>query len=166
MADTKVQDKVRNLDADDQTTTFRAVVVRLNYVFRDKPNTTFATMKLCSKLSWRDARDLKNIKRVGRFLERPRVGCLLEWQAHPSALHADNKKSQRVRDVARERLGPSSKEILATNSAEAELYAGNRSSTESMGFKHSSRTWVKPCQFGYASTAVLRCPSLAERSRA
>ena len=28
-------------------------------------------------------------ERVGRFLVgRPRVGCLFEWQAHPSALHA------------------------------------------------------------------------------
>ena len=48
-----------------------------------------ATMKLCSKMSRPDAQDLKNMKRLGRFLVgRPRVGCLFEWQALPSALHA------------------------------------------------------------------------------
>ena len=45
-------------------------------------------MKLCSKMSRPDTQDL-NMKRVGRFLVgRPRVGCLFEWQVHPSALHA------------------------------------------------------------------------------
>ena len=40
-------------------------------------------------MSRSDAQDLENMKRVGRFLVgRPRVGCLFEWQAHPSALHA------------------------------------------------------------------------------
>ena len=68
---------------------FRAVAVRLNYLSQDRPDITFATMKLCSKISRPDAQDLKNMKRLGRFLVgRPRVGCLFEWQAHPSALHA------------------------------------------------------------------------------
>ena len=59
------------------------------FIAQDRPDTTFATMKLCSKMSRPDTQDLKNMKRVGRFLfGRPRVGCLFEWQAHPSALHA------------------------------------------------------------------------------
>ena len=68
---------------------FRAVAARLNCSSQDWPDITFATMKLCSKMSRPDAQDLKNMKRVGRFLVgRPRVGCLFEWQVHPSALHA------------------------------------------------------------------------------
>ena len=65
------------------------VAARLNYLSQERPDITFATMKLCSKMSRPDAQDLKNMKRVGRFLVgRLRVGCLFEWQAHPSALHA------------------------------------------------------------------------------
>ena len=62
----------------EETNTFRAVAARL-----------FATMKLCTKMSRPDAQDLNNMKRVGRFfVGKPRVGCLFERQAHPSALHA------------------------------------------------------------------------------
>ena len=51
------------------------------------------TMKLCSEMTRPDAQDLKNMKRVGRFLVgRPRVGCLFEWQAHPSALRRQTIK--------------------------------------------------------------------------
>ena len=72
-----------------ETTMFRAVAARLNYLSQDRPDITFATMKLCSKMSRPDAQDLKNMKRVGRFVVgRPRVGCLFEWQAHLTALHA------------------------------------------------------------------------------
>ena len=93
----------------EETTMFRAVAARLNYLTQDRPDITFATMKLCSKMSRPDAQDLKNMKRVGRFLVgRPRVGCLFEWQAHPSALHAlaqtIKKVGQRRHDPARETL--------------------------------------------------------------
>ena len=68
---------------------FRAVAARLTYLSQDWPDITFATMKLCSKMSRLNAQDLKNMKRVGQFLfGRPKVGCLFEWQVHPSALHA------------------------------------------------------------------------------
>ena len=58
---------------------FRAVAARLNYLSQDQPDITFATMKLCSKMPRPDAQDLKNMKRLGRFLfGRPRVGCLFD----------------------------------------------------------------------------------------
>ena len=66
-------------------------------------------MKLCSKMSRLDAQDLKNMKSVGRFfVGRPRVGCLFEWQAHPSALHARADvdlagDSQSIKSVSGER---------------------------------------------------------------
>ena len=71
----------------EETTMFRAVAASLNYLSQDQPDITFATMKLCSKMSRPEAQDLKNMKRLRR-VGRPRVGCLFEWQAHPSALHA------------------------------------------------------------------------------
>ena len=90
--ETRVEDNDGSIDPElglEETTMFRAVAARLNYLSQDRPDITFATMRLCSKMSRPDAPDLKNMKRVGRFLVgRPRVGCLFEWQAHPSALHA------------------------------------------------------------------------------
>ena len=84
--ETRIEDNEGSIDLElgqEETTMFRAVVVS-----QDWPDITFATMKLCSKMSRPDAQDLRNLKRVGRFLvERPRVGCLFEWQAQPSALH-------------------------------------------------------------------------------
>ena len=127
---------------------FRAVVARLNYLSQDRPDITFATMKLCSKMSRPDAQDLKNMKRVGRFLVgRPRVGCLFEWQAHPSALHAladadwagdrQSRKSVSGGMILRGKhlikAWTKQQSIVATSTAEAELYAGNRAATESMG---------------------------------
>ena len=43
---------------------FRAVA-RLNYLSKDRPDTTFATMKLCSKMSRPDAQDLKKHEESG-----------------------------------------------------------------------------------------------------
>ena len=95
-----------------------------------------------------DAQDLKNMKRVGRFLVgRPRVGCLFEWHAHPSALHAladadcaGDRQSRKsvsggmichVKHLIK--AWTKQQSIVATSTAEAELYAGNRAATESMG---------------------------------
>ena len=56
---------------------FCAVAARLNFLSQGRPRITFTTMKLCSKMSRPNAQDLKNLKRVGRFLVgRPHVGCL------------------------------------------------------------------------------------------
>ena len=127
---------------------FRAVAARLNCLSQDRPDITFATMKLCSKMSRSDAQDLKNMKRVGRFLVgRPRVGCLFEWQAHPSDLHALADADWAGDRQARKSVSggmilhgknllkalTKQQSIVATSTAEAELYAGNRAATESMG---------------------------------
>ena len=37
----------------EETATFRAVAARLNYLSRDRPDITFATMKPCSKIARR-----------------------------------------------------------------------------------------------------------------
>ena len=80
--ETRVEDNEDSTDpelAREETTMFRAVAARLNFLSQDRPDTTFATRKLCSKMSQPDAQDLKNMKRVGRFLvRRPRFGCLFE----------------------------------------------------------------------------------------
>ena len=138
----------------EETTMFRAVAARLNYLSRDRLDITFATMKLCSKMSWLDAQDLKNMKRVGRFLVgRPRVGCLFEWQAHPSALHAladadwaGDKQSRKsvsgsmiLHGKHLIKVWTKQQSIVATSTAEAERYGGNRAATVSMGVQECAK---------------------------
>ena len=78
---------------------------------------------------------------------KPRVGCLFEWQAHPSALHAladadwagdrHSRKSVsggmilHVKHLIK--AWTKQQSIVATSTAEAELYTGNRAAKESMG---------------------------------
>ena len=148
---TRAEDNEGSIDPElgqEETTMCHAVAARLNFLSQDRPDITVATMKLCSKMSRPDAQDLKNMKGVGRFLVgRPRVGCLFEWQGHPGALHALADA-----DWAGDRLSRKSfsggmilhgkhlikawtkqQSTVATSAAEAELYAGNRAASGSMG---------------------------------
>ena len=115
-----------------------------------------------------DAQDLKNMKRVGRFLVgRPRVGCLFEWQAHPSALHALADADWAGHRQSRKSVSGSmslhgkhlikgwtkQQSIVATSTAGAELYAGNRAATESMGVQSF------PIQLHIDSSAALSIKS-------
>ena len=66
--ETRVEDNDGSIDPElvhEETTMFRAVAARLNCLSQDRPDITFATMKLCSKMSRPDAQDLKNMKRSG-----------------------------------------------------------------------------------------------------
>ena len=53
--------------------------------------------------------------------------------------------------------------IVATSTAEAELYAGNRAATESMGVQVLAKDLVEPSRFGCAPTPVRHCLSQAEQ---
>ena len=173
--ETRVEDNEGIIDPElghEETTMFRAVAARLNYLSQDRPDIAFATMKLCSKMSRPDARDLKNMKRVGRFLVgRPRVGCLFEWQAHTSALHAladadwagDRQSRKSVSGCVilhgkhLIKAWTKQQSIVATSTAEAELYAGNRAATESMGVHAFAEDLAEPCRFGCTLTPVQHC---------
>ena len=169
--ETRVEDNDGSVDPElgqEETTMFRAVAARLNYLSQDRPDITFATMKLCSKMSRPDAQDLKNMKRLGRFLVgRPRVGCLFEWQAHPSALRAladadrtIKKVGQWEHDLAQEALD---------QRMDAAKHCGHqhrRSRTVRLAavqqqsrweFRRLPKTWVESSLFGCTSTPVRHC---------
>ena len=150
----------------EETTMFRAAA-RLNQLSQDRPDITFVTLKLCSKMSRPDAQELKNMKRLGRFLiGRPRVRCLFEWQAHPSALHALADADWAGDRQARKSVSGSmilhgkhlikawtkQQSIVATSTAEAELYAGNRAATE------FAKDLGRPSRFGCTSIPMRHCP--------
>ena len=80
--ETRAEDSEDSIELElghEETTMFRAVAARLNCLSQDRPDITFATTKLCSKMSWHDAQDLQNMKRVwvGSSLEgRELAVCL------------------------------------------------------------------------------------------
>ena len=112
------------------------------------------------------------MKRLGRFLVgRPRVGCLFEWQAHPSALHAladadwagdrQSRKSVSGGMILHGKhlikAWTKQQSIVATSTAEAELYAGNRAATEWMGVQAFAKDLgrVVPIRLHIDSSAAL-----------
>ena len=129
-------------------------------------------ISLCLKVSRPDAQDLKNVKRVGRFLVgRPWVGCLFEWQAHPSALHTladadwagvrQSRKSVSGGMILHEKhqikAWMKQLNIVATSTAEVVLYAGNRAATESMAVQAFAKDLGKvvPIRLHIDSSAAL-----------
>ena len=113
------------------------------------PTVTFATMKLCSKMSRPDAQDLKNMKRVDRFLSLEGHGLgvylngkLVQVPCTPLltriGLETDSQQHRLVWGMILHgkhliKAWTKQQSIVATSSAESELYGGNRAATESMG---------------------------------
>ena len=100
-----------------------------------------------------------------------RDGSLFEWQAHPSALHAladahwarDRQSRKLVSEGMISLHGrhlikawTKQQSIVATSTAEAELYAGNRAATVSMEVQAFAEEVGGPSQFGCTLTQVLR----------
>ena len=167
--ETRVEDNEDSTDTElgqEETTMFRAVAARVNHLSQDRRDITFATMKLCSKMSRPDAQDLKNMKRVGRFLVgRPRVGYLFEWQAHPSALQTLAEAEwagQRGHDPAREAndqgLNEAAKHCRHQHRRSRTVRWQPCSNRVDGRFRRLSKTWVESFRFGCALTPVQRCP--------
>ena len=140
----------------EETTMFRAVAARLNNLSQDLPDITFATMKLCSKMSRPDAQDLKCM------MERERVGFSLE--GHELGVCLNGRFIQ----------------VLRTRLLTAD-WAGDRQSRKSVSggmilhgkhlikalatVQHQSRsefrcwpkTYVEPSRFGNTSSPVRHC---------
>ena len=141
---------------------FRAVAARLNYLSQDQPDITFATMKLCSKMSRPDTQDLKNMKRVGTSLEGQGLGvCLNGRLIQDWAGDRQSRKSVSGGVILHGKhlikAWTKQQSIVATSTAEAELYAGNRAATESMGVQAFAKDLdgVAPIRLHIDSSAAL-----------
>ena len=125
---------------------------------------TFGIMKLCSKMFRPDAQDLQNMKRVERFLV----------EGHQLGVCLNGRLIQVPCKPLLTRIGPVSggmilhgkhlikawtkqQSIVATSTAEAELYAGNRAATESMGVQAFAKDLrgVVPIRLHIDSSAAL-----------
>ena len=114
------------------------------------------------------------MKGVGRFLVgRPQVGRLFEWQAHPSALNAladadwaGGGMILHGKEAPDQGLDEAAKHFAT--STEAELYAGNRAATESMGVQAFAKDLVRvvPIRLHIDSSAALSIISRKGLSKA
>ena len=62
-------------------TRYRALVVRISYLSQDRPDLKFASMQVCCAMAKQTTRDIKSVKRIGRYLvEKPKAKCWFRWQ--------------------------------------------------------------------------------------
>ena len=131
-------------------TRYRAITARLNYLAHDRPDIRYATMRLCSRMSAPTVGDMTRLKRVVRYLLAvPRVCQKFQWQDAGSEIHvctdsdwAGDKTTRRSVSGGALYLGRhlvktwcKQQSVVATSSAEAELYAATRGASEGLGAK-------------------------------
>jgi hypothetical protein len=132
----------------ENTTRYRAVAARLNYLAQDRPDLKYSVMRACACMSAPREGDMNKLKRIGRYLLRyPRAICLFAWQRKDSKLvvHTDSdwagdretrrSVSSGVMMHGSHVIETWSKQqaIVATSSQEAELYALCRGASETLG---------------------------------
>ena len=62
-------------------TKYRALVARISYLSRDRPDLKCASMQVFCAMASPSVSDLERVKRIGRYLVvKPRAECLFHWQ--------------------------------------------------------------------------------------
>lgn len=71
------ENKFNNSDS----TRYRAIVARCNYLFPDKPDIAYVVKELARKMSEPTEGDWQRLKRLGRYLKgKPRLQHVYKWQ--------------------------------------------------------------------------------------
>ena len=160
------------LDAAD-TTCYRGLAARLNFLSLDRPDLRYAAMVACTQMAAPTQSSWAIIKRVGRYLVgRPRAVCVFRWQdkvgrvnAYADADWGGDRATRRsvsggclfwgshcVKYWARKQ------QVVALSSAESELYAGLKTATEAIGVQSLAK------DMGHASGVHLYLDSSAALS--
>ena len=141
-ADCKLLDKA-------ETTKFRALSARLNYLAQDRPDLQYAVKEVARRMSSPTEGDWILMKRIGRYLlGAPRAVQEFPWQSLQTQLHtyvdsdwAGCKTSCRSTSGGASKIGwhiikswSTTQATVAMSSAEAELYALTKGAANSLGF--------------------------------
>ena len=66
-------------------TRYRALVARISYLSKNRPDLKFASMQVCCAMAKPSLRDMERIKRIGRYLAEVESNLLVplaaEWRA-------------------------------------------------------------------------------------
>ena len=127
------------------STRFRAVAARCNYLSHDRPDLRVATMRACSAMARPTEADWEKLKRIARYLlSVPRVSLLYKWQGPGAKINCYSDSDWAGDRISRRSVSGGAvyhgchllktwakqQCVVATSSAEAELYASSKASSE------------------------------------
>ena len=130
------------------STTYRAIAARCNYLQPDRPDIQFAVKETCRMMSKPTLRSWEMLKRIGRYLKgRPRLVWRFDWQSeqnvidvHSDANWAGCKRSRKSSSGGTIAIGShliksyaQTQAVIAKSSGESELYGVILASTEALG---------------------------------
>ena len=151
---TKEEDK--ELVNPDESTRYRALVARVNYLSLDRADISFSVQELVKSMAKPCRGDLVRFKRLGRYLAgRPRMQVMFRWQGAQQVMvgytDADwpgDKDSRKSTSGGCITIGShlikgwsKTQSLVALSSAESELYASFRSSAETLGLISMAKDW-------------------------
>ena len=165
------EDDNEQLDQDDSTK-YRALVARANYLSPDRADIIVAAKELAKSMAIPCRGDMIRLKRLVRFLVgQPRMQVMFSCQeaqrtmvGHIDADWAGDKDSRKSTPGGCITVGShlvkgwsTTQALVALSSAEGELYAALRASAETLGFIAMAKDWGYALQgniYGDASAAL------------
>ena len=133
-----------------QTTQYRGMAARLNYLALDRADIQYATKEASKFMSAPTEGNWTRMKRIGRYLKgNPRLVQMFRWQGATTALHtyidndwAGDKLTRKSTSGGIAFLGShclkswsTNQTVIALSSAEAELYALLKGASQTLGLK-------------------------------
>ena len=149
----ETKDEVRMYDQSPElskadSTAFRGLAARLNYLALDRPDLQFAAKEVSKKMARPREADWSKLKRVAKYLVgAPRLVQHFEWQVAPMVLHtftdsdwAGDRESRKSTSGGAISWGrhtlktwSTTQSVIALSSGEAELYALVKGAAQSYG---------------------------------
>lgn len=130
------------------TTNYRAIVARCNYLAPDRPDVAYAVKELARAMSKPTKGGLQRFKRLGRYLKgKPRLVLQYGWQAMPTTpiIYSDADWAG-CRNIRNSTTGgcmmigghcvkgwSKTQSLVALSSGESEMYAALKASAETLG---------------------------------
>lgn len=133
---------------DKETSNYRAIVARCNYIVPDRPDIAYTVKGLARSMANPRNGDWQRLKRLGRYFKgRPRLQQIFEWQRGPIPLKiysdadwAGCRETRRSTTGGCVMLGKhtikgwsKTQSLVALSSGESELYATLKAAAEGLG---------------------------------
>lgn len=165
------QDQEEKLD-ENETTKFRAIVARLNYLSPDGPDVSYVGKELARSMASPSTGDWLRFKRVGRHLkDKPRLQQVFEWQpAQRTITTYSDVDWVGCRQTCKSTTGgcivigkhdiqgwSKTQSLVAPSSGESELYAALKFAPQMLGFMSMLKdlSWIMEGKvYGGASAAL------------
>ena len=142
----------------EEETAYRMLAARMNYLSQDDPTVQFPSKEVCRRMSNPEERDFQVIKRIARFMQGiSAVRWKFEWQTERDAtelrvfadsdwagcLHSRKSTSGGFLVLGKHplRAWASTQTVVATSSAEAELYSLAEAASRGLGLQSTLREY-------------------------